>query len=584
MLSTTIIKNLLVNKEFSSKVLSYLHPEYFDNRLESIIFQSISEFILQYNDSPSLDALKIIVSEKESSISRKEIQSKLDEIWNLENEKNLEWLIDSSEKFCKDAAIRNAILRAVDIIDGSDEKYTTEAIPDILKKAIATGFDTSIGHDYFDDYEDRLAFNTAEETRIPIGIGKIDKITKGGLKPKTLTIFYAGCVHPTTKVNVKINGKEKICYISEIEEFLERYSLVEVESPDGWVKVSEYIDKGEYEEYTLVMDNYETTSIKSNAEHLYETTLGWYSAEQISLIEDGIHILTKDGYKLGKVYHDEESLIPIVDITVDHPNHRYYTDGVSSHNTGVGKTFLMCGIAANVLKSGKNVLYLSMEMYSEAIGERIDANLLDLSIEDVYTDKTRFEKRINHVRQKTNGNLIIKEYPTGTASTADFSRLMDELKIKRNFIPDLVCVDYMSICKSRTVKNKADKYSYISAISEELRAMASIYNVAVVTGAQVNRGGYAADEIQMTDAAESFGGNFIADLILGLNVDKSDPDNDAMILTQFKNRYGPVDQMKRFRIRVDRSKMKVINDEEFDEHQENVIKEKARLKNKFLKK
>lgn len=583
MLSTTILQNLLQSKEYSSKVLSYLLPEYFDNHIDAAIFESISEFVVKYDNIPSRDALKIILGEKSINVSKKEISEKVDSLFVDNEEKNLDWLIDSTEKFCRDAAIRNAILRAVDIIDGNDDKYTPEAIPDILKSALAVGFDTSIGHDYFLDASARLEFNTSETIRIPIGIDKIDKITKGGLKPKTLTILYAGCVHPNTPVNVRINNKTKTCYIHEIEEFLERYSLVEVESPDGWVRVIEYVDKGEYEEYYLELED-GSAPIRSNGEHLYETTLGWYSAEQISQIEDGIHILTKSGYVLGQVFHNEETMIPIVDIVVDHPNHRYYTGNVSSHNTGVGKTLIMCAIAANVLRSGKNVLYLSMEMSEQAIGERIDANLLDLEIENVYVDSGRFQKRIDHVRSKTNGNLIIKEYPTGTASTADFGRLIDELKIKKDFIPDLVCVDYMGICKSRTVKSKADKYSYISAISEELRAMASVYNVAVITGAQLNRGGYAAEEIQMTDAAESFGSNFIADLILGLSMDKSSPDNDAMIITQFKNRYGPIDVMKRFRIGVDRSKMKVINDDEFHEYQENVIKEQAKLKSKFLKK
>lgn len=558
-------------------------PEYFDNHIEAAIFESISEFVVKYENIPSRDALKILLGEKSINVSKKEISEKVDSLFVDNEEKNLDWLIDSTEKFCRDAAIRNAILRAVDIIDGNDDKYTPEAIPDILKSALAVGFDVSIGHDYFLDASARLEFNTSETIRIPIGIDKIDKITKGGLKPKTLTILYAGCVHPNTPVNVRINNKTKTCRIHEIEEFLKRYSLVEVESPDGWVRVIEYVDKGEYEEYYLELED-GSSPIRSNGEHLYETTLGWYSAEQISQIEDGIHILTKSGYVLGQVFHNEETMIPIVDIVVDHPNHRYYTGNVSSHNTGVGKTLIMCAIAANVLRSGKNVLYLSMEMYSEAIGERIDANLLDLEIENVYVDSGRFQKRINHVRAKTNGNLIIKEYPTGTASTADFGRLIDELKIKKDFIPDLVCVDYMGICKSRTVKSKADKYSYISAISEELRAMASVYNVAVITGAQLNRGGYAAEEIQMTDAAESFGSNFIADLILGLSMDKSSPDNDAMIITQFKNRYSSIDVMKRFRIGVDRSKMKVINDDEFHEYQENVIKEQAKLKSKFLKK
>lgn len=586
MLSTTILKNLIHNPEYSVKVISYLLPEYFDNRLESMLMEEISSFVSKYDSLPSEDALKIMVQGRDLSISRKEIEDKFSSFLKLEEEKNLEWLVDSTEKFCQDAALRNAILKSVDIVEGNEESLTKESIPDILKDALSVGFDTSIGHNYFEDAESRLEFNTSEVIRLPIGIDKIDKITKGGLKPKTLTIFYAGCVHPKTTVHVRINNKTKICFIGEIKEFLERYDLVEVESPDGWVKVSEYVEKGEYEEYQLNLTNtYTEFPTRTNSEHLYETTLGWYSAEQLSEMEEGLHFLTRKGYEHGYVTRNPGSKIPIVDILVDHPNHRYYTDNVSSHNTGVGKTHFMCAIAANLIRDGKNVLYISMEMYEEAIGERIDANLIDIDIGEVYLNPNRFLKRLNHVKEKSKGGLVIKEYPTCSASTADFERLLDELKIKKGFVPELICVDYMSICKSRRYKVAGtNSYTYVKGISEELRAMAQKYNVAVITGAQVNRGGFGAEKIEMTDAAESFGGNFIADLVLGLNIDKNNPDKDTMIVSQLKNRYSSIDNMSKFLVRIDRSKMRVINEEEFEEQEEAILKEKDKLRSRYLKK
>jgi archaellum biogenesis ATPase FlaH len=199
--------------------------------------------------------------------------------------------------------------------------------------------------------------------------------------------------------------------------------------------------------------------------------------------------LTPQGWLEGKVALSGRQ-IPIVDINVNHANHRYYTNGVSSHNTGAGKSLFMCHVAASTLMQGKNVLLITMEMSEERIAERIDANLMNLTMDDLKViDKAAFGTRIQKIATKTRGKLIVKEYPTAAAHSGHFRALIEELKVKREFTPDILIIDYLNICSSARLKMGAsvNSYLYIKSIAEELRGLAVEYNVPVLTATQTTR-------------------------------------------------------------------------------------------------
>ena len=278
--------------------------------------------------------------------------------------------------------------------------------------------------------------------------------------------------------------------ISDIDKLLKSGYEVEVTSPDGWVGVNFFIDKGKWDEYVLVSEGIEL--VRCNAKHLFETTVGWVSAHRLEDV-DGAHILMSDGtYKFCSVIKTGYK-IPIVDINVNHDNHRYYTNGVSSHNTGVGKSLFMCHCAASNLVGGKNVLYITMEMAEEKIAERIDANLLDTPIDQLaLLPKDIYDKKVSRIRNKTQGKLIVKEYPTACAGSANFRHLLNELKLKKNFVPDIIYIDYLNICMSSRIKNGAqvNSYTLVKSIAEELRGLAVEFNVPVVSATQTTRSGY----------------------------------------------------------------------------------------------
>lgn len=293
---------------------------------------------------------------------------------------------------------------------------------------------------------------------------------------------------------------EKEISISEIETLLNENYQVEVNSADGYVPVSAFVDKGNWEEYILSTKNNKIVRVNEN--HLFETKDGWQYAKD--LVSKESMFLTEEGWVLGNIVKTG-NIIPIVDIQVEHDNHRYYTNGVSSHNTGVGKSLFMCHCAAANISLGKNVLYITLEMSEEKIAERIDANLLDVTIDELHQmPQTTFVKRIQKMKEKNVGKLIVKEYPTASASAANFRALLNDLKTKKNFIPDIVYIDYLNICASSRVKpgSNVNSYSYVKAIAEEIRGLAIEFDVPVVTATQTNRSGFSSSEVELTDTSE----------------------------------------------------------------------------------
>ena len=424
-IENTIIRNLVLNEEYTRKVLPFLKPEYFENTHEKIIFEESAKFIVQYDRCPTKEILSI-ECEKRKDITDdtfKEVTTYLNDISTEPVQED--WLVDSTEKWCKERAIYLALVESISIADGHDIKKGVDAIPSILSDALAVGFDNHVGHDYLEDYEDRFDFYHRKEDKIEFDLELFNKITKGGLPNKTLNIALAG--------------------------------------------------------------------------------------------------------------------------------------------TGVGKSLFMCHVASSVLLQGKNVLYITLEMAEEKIAERIDANLLNIPVQQL-TDLPRpmFETKVTKLAEKTQGNLIIKEYPTAAAHSGHFKGLLNELALKKSFKPDIIFIDYLNICASSRYRagSNVNSYSYIKAIAEELRGLAVESNVPIVSATQTTRSGFASSDVDLTDTSESFGLPATADLMFALiSTEELEAVNQLMV-KQLKNRYNDPTVFKRFVIGIDRAKMKLYDCEQ----------------------
>ena len=355
---------------------------------------------------------------------------------------------------------------------------------------------------------------------------------------------------------------EKETSIAEIKTLLDNGYEVEVDSPDGYVPVNFFINKGMYEEYKLyLLDN---TKVKCNESHLFETTDGWISAKEIEQSNSYYEFITSDGIRIGKIIKTNNQ-IPIVDINVNHPNHRYYTNGVSSHNTGVGKSLFMCHVASAALLQGRNVLYITLEMAEERIAERIDANLLNVPIQQlVDLPRSAFEKKVTGIAKKTQGTLVIKEYPTASAHSGHFKALLNELALKKSFRPDIIFIDYLNICSSSRFKSGSNinSYTLVKSIAEELRGLAVEFNVPIMSATQTTRSGFGSSDVELTDTSESFGLPATADLMFALISTEELEGLGQIMVKQLKNRYNDPTIFKRFVVGIDRAKMRLYDCEQ----------------------
>ena len=453
-LELTILKNLIHNDDYARKVIPFIKLEYFDVRAEMVLCQEIVEFIAKYNKCTSQEILDIEIQNRDDITEQesKDIKDIIDKLTN--DETHTDWLVDATEKWCRDRAIYLALMSSIKIADGQEENKGRDAIPHILSDALAVSFDNHVGHDYLEDYEARYESYHKKEEKIPFDLEFFDKITKGGVPNKTLNIALAG--------------------------------------------------------------------------------------------------------------------------------------------TGVGKSLFMCHFASSVLLQGKNVLYITLEMAEEKIAERIDANLLDVNIRDL-TDLPRviFENKVTKLSEKTQGQLIIKEYPTASAHAGHFKTLLNELTLKKSFKPDIIFIDYLNICASSRYSKlgNVNSYSYIKAIAEDLRGLAVEYNVPIISATQTTRSGFGSSDIDLTDTSESFGLPATADLMFALiSTDELEGLNQIMV-KQLKNRYNDPTINKRFVLGIDRAKMRLYDCEQnvggdlIDSGQQTeTLQEGAKnMKNKFAK-
>ena len=438
-IETKILSNLIHSEEYARKVTPFIKEEYFQDNVEKIIFQTILDYTNNYQVNPTVDILVIDVQKK--SLNEEQYKKAVQYISEIEETKtDLTWLVDQTEKWCKDKAIYNAVLDGIHIIEGKDKTRNPEALPSILSDALAVSFDTNVGHDYMNQVSDRYEFYHTKEEKIPFDLDFFNRITKGGLPNKTLNIALAG--------------------------------------------------------------------------------------------------------------------------------------------TGVGKSLFMCHVAASTLMQGKNVLYITLEMSEEKIAERIDANLMNISIDDMHDlPKHMYENRFEKIQKKTQGRLIVKEYPTASASVAHFKGLFNELQLKKDFNPDIVFIDYLNICSSSRFRVGANvnSYTYIKAIAEELRGLAVEYDIPIVSATQTTRTGFVSTDIGLEDTSESFGLPATADFMFALISSEELEGLNQMLVKQLKNRYADPTANKKFIIGVDRAKMKLYDvaqtaqDDLVDTGQEEVI-------------
>ena len=417
-----ILENLIYSEEYVRKVIPFLKASYFMNPEDQKVFTIIRDFVEKYNNPPNKQAVILSLNE-DKGLNEDTHRVCLDIVNSLtEDRPEKQWLVDETEKFCKDKALYLGVMDSIQILDGKNKDQGRDALPQILSDALAVGFDTNIGHDFIEDSEKRYDFYHRLEEKIEFDLDMFNKITEGGLSNKTLNIALAG--------------------------------------------------------------------------------------------------------------------------------------------TGVGKSLFMCHMASSCIAKGKNVLYITLEMAEERIAERIDANLMNMPIMELKDlSKAMFDNRIKKINDKIEGRLIIKEYPTASAHTGHFKALINELKLKRNFFPDIIFIDYLNICTSARFRpgSQANTYVIIKSIAEELRGLAVEQNVPILSATQTTRAGFANSDISMTDTAESFGLPATADLMFAIISTEELEQMGQFMIKQLKNRYADPTRNKRFMIGVDRARMKLFD-------------------------
>ncbi len=426
MLEKTILSHLVFNTDYYQKVYPYIKNEYFDDNVLKKVFDTYSKYVDEYKEPPSVEALKISLDNRKdlNEDTYKNVMSTVDEL-KIDKSTDIDWLVNETEKFCQNKDLFNSIRKAILIMDGEDKSLDKGSIPEMLSESLSISFDQSVGHDFIEDADSRYDFYHKKEERMPFDIDLLNKVTKGGLPRKSMSVLLA--------------------------------------------------------------------------------------------------------------------------------------------TTGGGKSLLKCHMAANYLLQGKNVVYITMEMAEERIAERIDANMMDVTLDDLkIMPRDVYNKRINRIKSKATGKLVIKEYPTGSAHAGHFRHLLNELKMKRGFTPDVIFIDYLNICASSRVKGSAaaNSYTLVKSIAEEIRGLAMEFNCAIVTSSQYNRDAYGSSDVDLTNTSESMGITHTADCILGL-VSSEDLDSlGQLMIKQLKNRWGDLSHYRRFVVGIDRAKMQIYDLEE----------------------
>ncbi len=421
-----ILSHLVLNPDYGRKVLPFLKEDYFASREDRILFNLTANYIQTYNNFPSKEALFIDLSNLTdiNEDTFKVVQGKIGSIA-IEETTDEKWLLDKTEEFCKQQSLKNALFQSIGIWKGEDKNLDKGSIPKLLQDALSVSFDTHVGHDFLEEWEERYDFIRSKQKRIPFGLDCFNKITKGGFAESTLNMLVAG--------------------------------------------------------------------------------------------------------------------------------------------THVGKTLCMCSMAADNLAMGYNVLYITLEMGEmgdPSISQRIEANLLDTPINDlIMLPRETVKSRIEKLKVKGAGKLIIKEYPVATVGASHFRFLLNELLLKKNFKPDIIYIDYLNLCVSSRYRNnaKAGMYEHIKAVAEEVRGLAQENKLPVVSASQLNRAGFVDSDAGMEHIAESWGLSHTADFLGILFSSEELQRLNQYVFKQTKNRYDNMAKMPKFVIGVDRDKMRLYD-------------------------
>jgi len=448
MIQETILSSLIFNESYARKVIPYLKKEYFADIGEQVIHKLIRDHFIKYNKSPTIES--ITVDLENSSLIEPVYNASVEVLKNLKpQEVDEAWLVDNTEEFCKRQAFFNAVEKCANLLQEKKTDSYGKGL-DFMQEAMAVTFDTHIGHDYFEDVEDRFRFYHQKTDHLPCDLDLFNKVTDGGFVNKSMTVFLAP--------------------------------------------------------------------------------------------------------------------------------------------TGIGKSLFLCHFAAAFLAQGKNVLYITMEMPEEKIAERIDANLLDVPLIDLKNlEHSGFMNRMNRVKKKVAGRLVIKEYPSRQAHAGHFRHLINELKLKKKFIPDVIMVDYLGITASATLGKASGLYEYQKVVSEEIRGLGLEFNCRIFTAAQVNREGTKEADFSHTDIADSWGITNSADYIYGIMSTEELEKRLQIKIKRLKDRYMDyITWYPSFLVGIDRGKMRLFNlDDGADTPDEievaNITDENDNYKSKFSK-
>jgi replicative DNA helicase len=421
-IETTIFRNLLTDDAYLRAVIPFLKEEYFAVSSERRMLQAIQGFVEQYNSTPTTEALAITF-QNDKTITEddfKSLGSMLEDMDTYVEPAKIDWLLDVTEKFCKDKAVFNAIQQSIVIFQGEDKEHTPDAIPAMLQEALAINFDNSVGHSYFDDAEERYDYYTKEESKLRFDIDFLNLVTNGGVPGKTL-LMITGAIN-------------------------------------------------------------------------------------------------------------------------------------------VGKTLILCHLAGSYMAQGKNVLYITLELSEPEITKRIDANLMNVSINELdKLTKKSFLSRVDKIRNKTEGRLHVKEYPAGGYHVGHFRALISELALKQKFVPDVIIVDMLDGCASSRIKRGENTNSYLKSVAQELRGLGQENNVPVWSASQFTRTGMTSSDPGMTDTAYAIGISEVCDLQLAVSQDEKLESLGQYLFKQLKNRLNSKSVNRKAVVGVDLTRQRLYN-------------------------
>ena len=416
-----ILKSLIYNNQYNRKVAPFLKEEYFESEGNKQIYKCVSEYVQKYGSEPTIEAL-FVELEGKHGINEKVYTEIVETLNKLSNDKepvsDLEFLLEKTESFCRDQAFMRTLLLGSDILTGENTKVSMGTVQKLMQDALAITFDSNVGYDLFEDYKERYELETDDVKRYPFDINVLNRITNGGLKPKTLNVFVAG-VH-------------------------------------------------------------------------------------------------------------------------------------------VGKTMFMCHLSKTWMSHGHNVLYISMEMAEEEIALRVVSNVLDKPIKQLEElkkyKKNDYFDMMEKAKSKIRGKLVVKQCPTSQASVINFHALLQELKTKKGFVPDIVVVDYINIVSPSSFSKNDNMYTKIKTVAEELRAFAIQNDVPVFSATQFNKEGQRSSDPEMTDTAESSGLPATCDLLWAGITNDDFRSQHKIKLKQLKNRYVDMYEQREFFLHAEYSK------------------------------